>query len=248
VRPSRPPCAGCEADATLSRGDRIGALYARVLLARLDVPKEAVQVTLPEPLLQEVREARGARGPRDHRRLRAPGRDHLCRRVAGPQPGCGPRAKALLKANLAKSHSPYYLMSQLGSNARKLGRNDEALAGTPRPSTRAKARPRGCSGARVTSARWWTWRPRMRQTHREDGRPAAGRSPARQRRLRRPQRAQPAARGSKLQAWNAGGKQQRPCLRRLQAQLDGICPKVDAADGQRAACEALLKPAGKKDA
>ena len=34
---------------------------------------------------------------------------------------------ALLKANLAKSHSPYYLMSQLGSNARKLGRNDEAL-------------------------------------------------------------------------------------------------------------------------
>ena len=34
---------------------------------------------------------------------------------------------ALLKANLAKSHSPYYLMSQLGSNARKLGRKDEAL-------------------------------------------------------------------------------------------------------------------------
>ena len=33
----------------------------------------------------------------------------------------------LLKANLAKSISPYYLMSSLGSNARKQGRNEEAL-------------------------------------------------------------------------------------------------------------------------
>ena len=41
--------------------------------------------------------------------------------------GLWPESDALLKSNLAKSHSPYYLMSQLGSNARKLGRNDEAL-------------------------------------------------------------------------------------------------------------------------
>ena len=34
---------------------------------------------------------------------------------------------ALLKANLAKSHSPYYLMSQLGGNARKRGQNEQAL-------------------------------------------------------------------------------------------------------------------------
>ena len=34
---------------------------------------------------------------------------------------------ALLKANLAKSHSPYYLMSVLGGNARKQGRKTEAL-------------------------------------------------------------------------------------------------------------------------
>ena len=45
--------------------------------------------------------------------------------------------------------------------------------------------------------------------------------------------------------WNADGKQ-AAVLRRLQAQLDGLCPKVDAADGQRAACQALLKPAQKK--
>ena len=43
------------------------------------------------------------------------------------QAGLWRESDALLKANLAKSHSPYYLMSQLGSNARKLGRSDEAL-------------------------------------------------------------------------------------------------------------------------
>jgi hypothetical protein len=35
--------------------------------------------------------------------------------------------ETLLKSKLARSHSPYYLMSQLGSNAHKLGRKKEAL-------------------------------------------------------------------------------------------------------------------------
>jgi hypothetical protein len=51
---------------------------------------------------------------------------------------------------------------------------------------------------------------------------------------------------SKLLAWSGDKAPQRAALRRLQAQLDGICPKVDAADGQRAACQALLKPSAKK--
>jgi hypothetical protein len=33
-------------------------------------------------------------------------------------------------------------------------------------------------------------------------------------------------------------------MKRLQAQLNGVCAKVDAASGQRATCQALLKPAG----
>jgi hypothetical protein len=37
-------------------------------------------------------------------------------------------------------------------------------------------------------------------------------------------------------------------LARLQRQLDGICGKVDAVDGQRATCQALLKPAEGKPA
>ena len=48
---------------------------------------------------------------------------------------------------------------------------------------------------------------------------------------------------TKLVSWNADGKQ-AATLRRLQAQLDGVCAKVDTAEGQRAACQALFKSAG----
>src|SRR6478609_1402152 len=43
------------------------------------------------------------------------------------QAGLWKDSDELLKSSLAKSHSPYYLMSQLGGNARKQGRKDEAL-------------------------------------------------------------------------------------------------------------------------
>jgi hypothetical protein len=37
-------------------------------------------------------------------------------------------------------------------------------------------------------------------------------------------------------------------LKRLEAQLEGLCRKVDAASGQRAACQSLFKPAAKPEA
>ena len=102
-----------EADATLSRNDRLGALYARVLLARLDQPKDAVQVKLPEPLLKEVRDhvARVDREITDGYERQA------VITFAGAllgRAGLWAESEALLKANLAKSHSPYYFMSVLG--------------------------------------------------------------------------------------------------------------------------------------
>ena len=45
--------------------------------------------------------------------------------------------------------------------------------------------------------------------------------------------------GKKLVSWNADGKH-AAALKRLQAQLDGVCAKVDAADGQRATCAGVL--------
>ena len=37
-------------------------------------------------------------------------------------------------------------------------------------------------------------------------------------------------------------------LKKFDAQLQALCTRLDAADGQRATCDALLKPEAKKDA
>jgi tetratricopeptide (TPR) repeat protein len=113
-------------DAQLSRADRTNALIARVDLARIESADDAVTVSLPLPLLTEVRTLA--------RRMDAETSNGFERQavITGVadllgEAGLWAESDALLKANLKKSHAPYYLMSQLGGNARKLGRKAEAL-------------------------------------------------------------------------------------------------------------------------
>lgn len=231
-------------DNSLSRGNRIDALYARVQLARLDQARDATQVTLPETLVREVRE----HIQRDDREVTDGYERQAVITAAGAtlgRAGLWADSEALLKSNLAKSHSPYYLMSQLGSNARKLGRVDEALSWYGRafdrsegPATRLQwgagylaalvdLAPQDAARIEQTAAQL------LAEASKDSG-AFEGRS------VRSLQRV-----GSKLLAWNADGRQ-AVAMRRLQAQLDGICPQIEVAEGQRAACQALLKPAGKK--
>ena len=233
-----------QADPTLSRGDRLSALHGRIELARLDAAKEAAQVQLPAPLLAELRQhvARIDREITDGYERQA-----VVTYAAGVlgRGGLWTDSDALLKANLARSHSPYYLMSQLGGNARKQGRKAEALDWYARsfetsqgPATRLQWGS-GYLGALVDlapqdAARIEKTAARLLAEAARDGGAFEGRS------LRSLQRL-----GSRLSSWNADGRH-AAALRRLQVQLDGICPKVDAAEGQRAACAALLRPAAQK--
>ena len=155
-------------------------------------------------------------------------------------------SETLLKGNLAKSHSPYYLMSQLGGNARKLGRVDEALSWYAQsfdksegPATRlqwgsgyltalVELAPQDAARIEKTAAQLF-------KEAAADAGAFEGRS------VRSLQRV-----GKQLMAWNGDKNQHAAALRRLQAQLDGVCAKLDAGDGQRAACESLLKPGAKK--
>jgi thiol-disulfide isomerase/thioredoxin len=233
-----------EGDATLSRGDRLGALTARIELARLAAPKDSVQVSLPPALLAEVR----AHVQRDDREIT----DGYERQAvitsaayALGRAGLWADSDALLQANLAKSHSPYYLMSQLGSNLRKQGRKEEALQWYQQsfeksegPATRLQW-GNGYLSALVDLAPGETQRIEKLATQLL-GEAAKDRSAFEGRSARSLQRA-----GAKLIAWNGDGKH-APVLKKLQAQLDGICAKVSAADGQKAACQAVLKPAAKK--
>jgi thiol-disulfide isomerase/thioredoxin len=229
-----------QGDATLSRADRQSALTARVELARLDVPKSTVQLKLPEALLKDVSDfvARADSEITDgyERQAVITEAAYLLGRA-----GLWPQSDALLTANLAKSHSPYYLMSQLAGNARKLGRTADALrwygqayAQSEGPSTRlqwggaylsalVELAPQDEAAIEKTAAQLLTEAARDRGAF--EGRSA-----------RSLQRA-----GAQLISWNTAG-QHAATLRRLQTQLDGVCAKVGGAPEARRACAAVLKP------
>ena len=230
-----------QADTTLSRGDRMEALTSRIRLARLDLPKDTVHVTLPEPLLKDLREqvARADREITD-------GYERMAVITAAGHAlglaGLWAESDALLKANLERSHAPYYLMTQLGRNAARLGRKDEALRWYAQafdrsegPATRLQWGAAYLAAlvelAPQDRARIARTAERLIDEAAKDSAAFEGRSARSLRRV-----------SSTLEAWNAQGKQ-AATLERLRRQLGRVCAGLGRADAQRATCEALLKPA-----
>lgn len=227
-----------QADATLSRGDRVSALIERIDLARLGQPKEATQPTLPAALVQEVRDM----STRMDREISdAYERMAIITAVAymQGQAGLWADSDALLKANLVKAQSPYYLMSQLAGNAKKLGKKDEALHWYQQaydksegPATRLQW---GASYIAALVDLSPGDAPRIeRAASKLFAEAALDKAAFHERSARALQRV-----GKKLGSWNADGKH-AAAVRRLQAQLSSLCAKVAAADGQRATCAAVL--------
>ena len=234
-----------EADASLSRADRLSALASRVALARIDMAKNERHPPLPSALVQRVK----AQVARDDREI-SDGYERQAVVTAGAhllgEAGQWAEAESLLKANLARSHSPYYLMSQLGSQARKLGRKDEALRWYEQafdksegPATRLQWGA-GYFSALVELAPQEG--PRIERVARQLFAEAAKDAAAfHERSARSLQRV-----GSKLAEWNKDG-QHDAVLRRLAEGQDGqpglaaVCAKLPSADGQRATCEGIAK-------
>jgi thioredoxin-related protein/tetratricopeptide (TPR) repeat protein len=109
-------------DASLSRADRLSAVTARVELARLD----AADGELPPNLVNDVRFAarRSERETTDKYERQAV---ISAAAYALREAGLMEESDAMLKAELSRSHSPYYFMLSLGSNARKRGDYDTAV-------------------------------------------------------------------------------------------------------------------------
>jgi hypothetical protein len=211
----------------------------RVELARLDVAKSVVAVELPAPLLAELR----AQVQRDDREIR----DAYERQAvitAGAyvlrRAGLLDASDTLLEANLARSHSSYYLMSQLAGNAKARGDvagalrwQEQAYAKSEGPATRLQWGAAYVSAlvelapqdaARIEGA--------AQQVFAE----AAVQPDAfHERSARALQRI-----GSRLLAWNKDGRQDT-VLQRLRTQLGGVCAGLPAADPQRSVCDGLLK-------
>jgi thiol-disulfide isomerase/thioredoxin len=240
-----------EADASLSRADRIGALIAQVDLAKIDVdtkkkdPK-AAPVKLPDALLTDIREqtAKADREITDgyERQAVITAAAYLLE-----QAGLGGESDALLKANLAKSHSPYYLMSELASNAKNRGDAPEALRWyeeafnkSEGPATRLQW---GSSYVNALVDLAPQDEARIEKAVAQLFTEAASEPDAFYERSGRSlQRV-----GTKLQGWNKSG-QHASAIARLQKQLDGVCAGLDKSDAKREACEGLLKAPAKKTA
>ncbi len=237
-----------QADTTLSRADRMMALAGRVDLARIDVPAlsqsssaAAPPVKLPAGLLAEVR-TQVARADREI----SNGYERQAVITAGAdlleQAGLIDESDALLKANLAKSHSPYYLMSGLASNAKARGDKagalrwyEEAFKKSEGPATRLQW---GASYINALVDLSPQDAPRIELAVQQVFAEAAQQPDAfYERSARSLQRV-----GAKLVGWNQANTH-GDVFGRLQSQLNMICGKLPKADPQRANCDAVLKPA-----
>ncbi|MFM1860254.1 MAG: hypothetical protein RL133_1754 [Pseudomonadota bacterium] len=110
----------------LSLPDQAGLIVERTKLERIGLPKDDHAPRLPAPFLKELRT--------EVQRLALSPMDGYERQAVIPSlgyalglAGLWAESDQLLRDGLKKSHSDYYLMSQLGSNARKQGKSQEAI-------------------------------------------------------------------------------------------------------------------------
>ena len=236
-----------EADATLSRADRMQAVIAQVDQARIDEPGASAgppaalppaRTVLPAALVADVREqvARADREITDgyERQAVITAAAYLLERA-----GLGVESDTLLKANLAKSHSPYYLMSGLADNAKKRGDKVAALDWSRQAFEKSEGLATrlqwGASYVALLVELAPTDEAAIEQTAAQLFSEAASQPDAFYQRSGRSL----ARVGSKLQAWNQGGGH-RAALARLQARLDALCAAPRLGDGERATCSGLL--------
>ena len=242
-----------EADAALSRADRMQALIAQVDLARIDEREGAGQARartarprLPAALVADVRE-QAARADREitdgyERQAVITAAAYLLERA-----GLDSESDALLKANLAKSHSPYYLMSELASNAKKRGDKAEALRWYREAYERSEGPATRLQWGASYIAALIELAPRdeaaIEKATGELWREAAAQPDAfYMRSARSLQRV-----GEKLQAWNQGGAH-RAAMARLEAKLADLCATPARSGDEQATCRALLDKSAKPTA
>jgi len=229
---------GLAQDAGLSNLDRLSALGARVALARRDTPDATVRAALPPELIAELRAAvlradRTATGNAERPAVISNATELLA------EAGLLDESDALLKAELARSPSPYYLMLGLADNARRRHDGSAALdwyarahAGAQGPATRLQW---GASHVRALIEFAPDDAGRIESTVSgvlAEIEPVPASFEARNRNsLERL--------GRRIGAWGAA-PEHAASLARLRAQWQAMCERVPAQTPQRAICAQAL--------
>jgi thiol-disulfide isomerase/thioredoxin len=231
------------ADASLSTTDRLTAMAGKVAVAKLapQIQVRALEVApgaLPEAILQQARsEVAGADRLTTDRYARqsviSAASDVLT------EAGLFDESDSLLKRELKRSHSPYYFMLGLAANAKKRGDkaaavewSGRAYAASSGPATRLQW---GASYIKtLTELAPDQEAPIETAAKRILGELKTAPETFYERNLRSLERV-----GKSLREWNRENSH-AAVIRRLQAQLDGICRKLPAADPSKAACQSVI--------
>jgi thioredoxin-related protein len=227
------------ADATLSKADRLTALDARVALARLDH-----EGALDEALLKDVRKQVA---DTDHATTDVYERQSVVNAAAGVLADAGllDESDAMLKAELTRSHSPYYFMLHLASNAKKRGDKKAAIDWYAQAYQSAKGP--------ATRLQWGVsylnglldLTPDDEKRIEQVAKSVFGELSGIRNAFYERNRAALEKLGRRLAQWNAMGDHDA-AVKRMSGQLSGVCVKLPAGDSQRATCKAVVDSARAK--
>jgi hypothetical protein len=224
------------ADATLSETDRLTAVGAKVALARLDAKDAALPPALEKTVRDEVARAdEETTDPYARQAVIDAAADTLV------QAGLLDDAESLLKAELKRSHSPYYFMVDLAEVAKKRGDTAAALdwyaqsyAAAKGPATRVQW------GARYVNALTELAPQDAAGIERAAGSVIAELEPVPEtfydRNLRGLERM-----GKKLTDWGKAPTR-KATLERIRGRMDAVCAKLPPGDAARGKCKEALRP------
>ena len=219
-------------DASLSKTDRLGAVGAQVALAKMDNARP--DAGLQQEVKKRVAQIEQATTDAYERQSVVNAAAH-----ALGDAGLLDDSDLLLKAELKRSHSPYYFMSTLGANARQRGDKlaavnwyEQAYNAAKGPATRLQWGASYISNmidlspaddTRIAKA--------VNSVLSEIG--------ATENAFYERNRAALERMGKKLNEWNKEGKHQA-ALQKVRQQLDGICARLPGNDPQRATCQGVM--------
>jgi len=222
------------ADGGLSRLDRLSATGARVSLARVETPEGELAL----PLLTEVRAVTYRSVQESTDRYEREAVITASAQVLADAGLLGD-SDALLRAELTRSATPYYLMLGLAANARARGDTAAALdwyerayAGAQGPATRLQW------GTSYVRALVDLAPEQAERIERAAASVITGLEPRAETFYAR-NRASLKRLGGKLADWNRDGRHDA-ALGRLRVQLNEVCSKLPPQAGERAVCSEVL--------
>jgi len=224
-------------DATLSKADRLSAIDAKVALARLDNPDGKLEPALLQEVRQHVAAADRATTDPYERQSVISNAGH-----ALSDAGLLKESDILLKAELTRSHSPYYFMLSLASNAKKRGDAKAALDWYEQAYNAAKGPATRLQWGSTYISGLLELAPDDEKRIEKAANSVIAELGETQNAFYERNRTALEKLGHKFQVWNAAGRHDA-VFQQVRRQLNGVCAKLPAADPQRAACEGVLETA-----